>query len=340
MDSVKLLGLTLGSLILTGTLIVPFIDFLYKVKLRRQDQKTVDIFNKPTPLFDKYNGWKVGTPFGGGIVIIGVVTLLSLWSYGIFNANASFWEVFVLIFSLVGFGILGLYDDLKKLVGNTTKSPIFGLRFRHKFILQLGLSFIISLIIYFKLGYSSIFVRGFGLLDLGYIYILVSMFAITSFVNAFNIADGLDGLASGLLLICLGAFLAISSSQLDQTLAIFIAILIGSVAAFLYFNIYKARIWLGDVGSMSLGATLAVIGLLNGKIIALAIIGGVFVIEVGSSFLQLASKKYFGKKIFPVAPFHLYLLKRGWEEPKIVMRAWLLGFFFAILGLFIAAFSK
>ena len=166
------------------------------------------------------------------------------------------------------------------------------------------------------------------------------MFAIVSFVNAFNIADGLDGLAPGLLLICLGAFLAISSTALDSTLAIFIAILIGSVSAFLYFNIYKARIWLGDVGSMSLGASLAVIGLLNNKILALAVIGGVFIIEIGSSLLQILSKKYLGRKIFPVAPFHLLLLKRGWEEPKIVMRAWLLGFFFAVLGLFIAVLSK
>lgn len=340
MDQVKLLGLTLLSMLATGILIIPFIDFLYKVKLQRQNQKTVDMFNKPTPLFDKFNGWKVGTPFGGGALIIGVVTVLSLWSYGIFNVTASIWEVFVLLFAFVSFGVLGFYDDMKKLVDNPKKYAIFGLRFRHKFLLQWGLAFIISIILYFKLGYASIFIRGFGQLDLGFIYIFVAMFAIVSFVNAFNITDGLDGLAPGLLLICLGAFLAISSSQLDQTLAIFIAILIGSVAAFLYFNIYKARIWLGDVGSMSLGATLAVIGLLNSKILALVVIGGVFVLEIASSLIQLLSKKYLKRKIFPVAPFHLLLLKRGWEEPKIVMRAWLVGFFLAVLGLFIATLSK
>src|SRR4029078_9949859 len=107
-------------------------------------------------------------------------------------------------------------------------------------------------------------------------------------------------------------------------LGIFIAILMGSVAAFLYFNIFPARIWLGDVGSLSLGAVLAVIGLLTGKILALAVIGGIFVIEVGSSLIQLLSKKYFGRKIISASPFHLYLQHRGWEEPKIVMRSWLL----------------
>lgn len=330
------MGLTLLSIFLTGILIIPFIDFLYKLKFRRQVQKTKDIFNKPTPVFDKYSKWKVGTPFGGGILIITVVTILSLWSYGLLNVAAPLWEIFVLLFTFISFGILGFYDDIKKLVGKNHSSPFFGLSFRYKFLLQWILAFIISLVLYFKLGYSFIFITGLGLIDLGFLYIIIATLAIVSFVNAFNIADGLDGLAPGLLIICLGAFLAISSTQLDQTLAIFISILIGSVSAFLYFNIYKARIWLGDSGSMALGASLAVVGLLTGKIFALAVIGGVFVIEVGSSLIQLLGKKYLGHKIFPVAPFHLLLQRRGWEEPKIVMRAWLFGFFFAILGLYIA----
>ncbi|MBI1982439.1 MAG: phospho-N-acetylmuramoyl-pentapeptide-transferase [Candidatus Levybacteria bacterium] len=308
----QLLGLTILSFFITGILLFPFIDFLYSKKLQRQKQKTRDIFNNRTPLFDKFNAWKVGTPFGGGILIILVVSVLTLWV-----------------------GLLGLYDDIKKLI-NGRKTVFFGLRFRHKFLIQWILALIIATVLYAQLGYSFVFVRGFGLADIGLLFIPFAAFVIVSFVNAFNIADGLDGLAPGLLLICLVAFLAISSQQLDQQLGIFIAILMGSVAAFLYFNIYKARLWLGDVGSLSLGAALAVIGLLTGKIIALGIIGGVFVIEIGSSLIQILGKKFLRKKIFPVAPFHLYLLKRGWEEPKIVMRAWLFGFFFAVLGLYLA----
>jgi phospho-N-acetylmuramoyl-pentapeptide-transferase len=124
--------------------------------------------------------------------------------------------------------------------------------------------------------------------------------------------------------------------MLDSFLAIFIAILIGSVLAFLYFNVYPARIWLGDVGSLSLGAVLAVIGLLTGKIPAVGLIGGVFVIEVASSLIQILGKKYLGRKLLPIAPLHLYFQKKGWEEPKIVMRAWLLGALFAMLGLYLA----
>jgi phospho-N-acetylmuramoyl-pentapeptide-transferase len=292
------------------------------------------MFNNPTPTFDKFNNWKVGTPFGGGILIIIVVSVLTLWAYGILDTDVKTWEVIAIMLTFIGFGALGFYDDIKKLVNG--HGGFFGLRFRHKFIIQWILALAVASILYFKLGYFYIFIRGFGLAYFGFLFIPFAAFVIVAFANAFNIADGLDGLASGLLLICLGAFLAITSNQLDQPLGIFIAVLMGSIGAFLYFNIYKARIWLGDVGALSLGAVLGVIGLLTGKIIALAFIGGVFIIEIASSLIQIISKKFFHKKVFPVSPFHLLLMKKGWDEPKIVMRAWLLGFLFAILGLYIA----
>lgn len=106
--------------------------------------------------------------------------------------------------------------------------------------------------------------------------------------------------------------------------------------AFLYFNIYPSRIFLGDSGSLSFGATFAVVGLLLGKAFVLPIIGAVFVIEIGSSLLQLLSKKFLKKKLFPVAPFHLWLQLRGWEEPKIVMRAWVVAIITAVFGLMVA----
>src|ERR1700722_9571020 len=332
---IQLLGLMLSSSLITVILLVPFIDFLYKVKLRRHSQVTKDMFNKRTPLFDKFNSWKVGTPFGGGLLIIVIVTIWTSWSYGIFNVKINPWEVFVIFFSCISFGVLGFYDDLKKLASPGSEK-FFGLRFRFKFIIQWILALIIATVFYFQLHYDFIFIHGLGQIFLGFLFIPFAAFVIVAFVNAFNITDGLDGLATGLLIICLLSFLAISSVQLDAPLGIFIAVLIGSTASFLYFNIYKARLWLGDVGSLSLGAALAVTGLLTGKAFALMIIGGVFVLEVGSSMIQLLSKKYLGRKMLPAAPLHLYLLKRGWEEPKIVMRAWLVGFLLAVLGVFIA----
>ena len=329
-----LLGLMLSSFFITAILIVPFIDFLYKIKLRRYKQVTRDMFDNKTPLFDKFNAWKVGTPFGGGILIIVVTLIWTLWAYGIFNIKSSPWELFVILFSFISFGLLGLYDDLKKLVPGQEK--FFGLRFGHKFIIQWTLALIISSVFYYQLHYDFIFIHGIGKLFLGFLFIPFGAFVIVAFANAFNITDGLDGLASGLLIICLLAFMAINSILLDQPLGIFIAVLVGSVAAFLYFNTYKARLWLGDVGSLSLGAALAVTGLLTGRVFALVIIGGIFVVEIGSSLIQIMGKKYLGRKLLPVAPLHLYLLKKGWEEPKIVMRAWVVGFLLAILGIFIA----
>lgn len=330
----RLLGLILFSFTVTAILLVPFIDFLYRIKLRRAHQATRDMFNKRTPLFDKFNSWKVGTPFGGGLLIILIVTVCTFWSYGIFNTRVLPWEIFVLFFAFVSFGVLGFLDDFKKLVGGAEN--LFGMRFRHKFIIQWTLALIIAFVFYTQLHYDFVFIHGFGRLFLGALFVPFAAFVIVSFVNAFNITDGLDGLASGLLLICLVAFLVINSAALDESLGIFLAVLLGSVTAFLYFNIYKARLWLGDVGSLSLGAVLAVTGLLTGKALALMIIGGVFVVEVGFSLIQLLGKKFLGRKILPAAPMHLYLQNRGWEEPKIVMRLWLIGFVLAVLGVFIS----
>lgn len=329
------LGLLILSFALTAFLIVPFIDFLYKLKFRRQKQKTLDAFAKSTPIFDKLHGWKAGTPIGGGVLIIGVTTFLTLWSYGFLSLEVNPWEVLILLFTFLSFGLLGFSDDVKKIF-KSQNSNFFGLRLRYKLLLQIILALIIGATLYFKLGYDFINVRWFGAFQIGPLFILLSAFVIVAFTNAFNITDGLDGLASGLLMICLFSFWFLAATLLDPTLSIFIAVWLGSLIAFLYFNIFPARIWLGDVGSLAFGATLAVVGLLTGKIIALAVIGGVFVLEVGFSLAQLLAKKFLGRKVFAVSPLHLWLQNRGWEEPKIVMRAWLAGVMLAIFGLWIA----
>ncbi|MBI3980377.1 phospho-N-acetylmuramoyl-pentapeptide-transferase [Candidatus Microgenomates bacterium] len=331
----QLLGLLLLSFLITSILIVPFIDLLYKFKLRRKRQVTRDAFEKLTPIFDKFHGWKVGTPVGGGLLVIVVVSILTLWTYELFGFSPKFWEVFVILFTFISFGLLGLYDDIRKTFGYK-HDGLFGLRLRFKLLFQIVLSLIIGLIFYYKLGFDFINIHWFGKIEIGILFIPLTSFVVVSFANAFNITDGLDGLASGLLVICLIAFWAISSTLLDPTLGIFISLWIGSVLAFLYFNVFPARIWLGDVGALSFGATLAVVGLLTGKIAAVGVIGGVLVAEVGSSLLQLLSKKFTGKKLFLAAPLHLWFQNKGWPEPKIVMRFWLVGILFAIFGVWIA----
>lgn len=331
----KIFGFSILSFALTAILLVPFIDFLYKIKLQRNHTKSLDMFHKTTPILDKFSAWKVGTPFGGGLLIILVTTILTLWTYGLFAVEVKFWELFVLLFAFIGYGALGFYDDLKKILNKRTEG-FFGLSFRYKFLLQWILALIIGAVFYYQLGYSFVYLHFFGQVQLGIFFIFFAAFVIVSFVNAFNVTDGLDGLSAGVFLIAMIAFLTISNSILDSFLALFIAILVGSVAAFLYFNIFPARLWLGDVGSLALGAAFAVIGLLTGKTAAVAVIGGVVVIEVGSSLIQILGKRFLGRKLLPVAPIHLYLLQKGWGEPKIVMRGWLFALIFAVIGLYIA----
>ena len=332
-----------SSFLLNFILIVPFINFLYQLKFQRQQQKTKDFLDRPTPIFDRFNKHKHGTPIGGGILILLTTVFVFFFfilMYSIFKKNifsnypSAISETMIIILSFLSFGILGFLDDFKKIFP-LKKGQFFGLRFRHKFVIELILSLIISYLLFFNLKISIIYIPFFGVFDISYFYILFSSFVILAFANAVNVADGLDGLASGILLFALMGFWVISRSILDVPTSLFIAAWLGGLMAFLYFNIYPARIFLGDTGSLSFGATFAVIGLILGKAFALPIIGGVFIIEIGSSLIQIVGKKYFHRKILPVAPFHLYLQKKGWEEPKIVFRAWLATIILAIFGLWL-----
>ena len=189
-----------------------------------------------------------------------------------------------------------------------------------------------------RLGVTAVTVPFLGTWELGWLFVPLFAFVVVATGNAVNISDGLDGLACGLLLICLAAFCFLSFQIFDTPLTILTSIWIGALIAFLYFNVYPARVFLGDTGAMAFGALMAVVGLMLGKIIALAFIGGIFILEVGSSLLQMLSKAWRGKKLFRVAPVHLWLQDRGWEEPKIVMRAWLAQLVLAIFGLWLATF--
>jgi phospho-N-acetylmuramoyl-pentapeptide-transferase len=341
----QILGLILLSFFVISILLVPYINLLYRIKFIRQKQKTKDMFDVRTPIFDRLHGHKAGTPVGGGALIILVVTVLYLAitylnpHMGISRTSVYPFkkEVEILLFTFLSFGALGLMDDLRKTFG-FNHAKFWGLRFRFKFVAQWILALIIASMLYFNLGISIVNVRYFDIFNLGIFYIPFAAFIIVSFTNAVNISDGLDGLAAGLLVICLIAFLVMSASILDTTLSVFLGLWIGALIAFLYFNIWPARIIMGDVGALSFGATLAVTGLLLGKPLGLAIIGGMFVLEITSSLVQILSKKIRHKRVFDVAPLHLWVQHKGWQEPKIVFRFWLAQAIFAIFGLWLSLF--
>lgn len=349
MTSPNLLPLVLGiiifSFLVTSLLVVPFINFLYKMKLTRKKEAPK---SGTIPIFDKLHDIKAGTPVGGGILLILIITILFAILFPLASRmgvyiQSSFdlkYELFIVFFTFISFGLIGLSDDLVKIFGKPRKGLKglwFGLGRWQKFGLQWFFALLIGYAIYKHLGVQILHIPFISkTLNLGPLYIPFAAFTIVAFTNAFNITDGLDGLASGLLLICLTVFGVIVAGRLDTPLSLFIALWIGSLIAFLYFNVWPARIFLGDSGALSFGATLAVIGLLTGSIVALVIIGGIFVIEIASSAIQIIGWKFLKRAILPLSPMHNTFLLIGWEESKIVFRAWLAGIILAIFGLWLA----
>lgn len=339
-----ILGLLLFSFICTSIAIVPFINLLYKLKFQRAKQITRDAFGILTPIFDKFHSIKAGVPVGGGLLVILIVSLLFAFILPLLSVfgvhitsiyNNTQAEVNIIFFTFLSFGFLGLYDDIKKFF-KFEQTGFFGLRMKHKLLFQIGLGLIISCLLYFQLGIDFVNVPFIDNFHMSWLFIPFATFTIVAFANAVNITDGLDGLAAGNLMISLFGLWFLSASILDVPLSVFIALWLGSLISFLYFNVYPARIFMGDVGSLAFGATLAVVGILLGKVAALVIISSFFVMEITTSFLQLMSKKFRKKKIFPAAPFHLTLQQYGWEEPKIVQRAWLVQIMLTIFGIWLA----
>lgn len=336
---VELLGLILISFVITSFLLVPFIDLLFYLKRRYRKQIHEAKVDSLTPIHNQLlKGKDLDVPVGGGILVIALVIILtSVFLYFTrYKFNA---EVIMLFATLIVFGAVGFLDDAKKLF-MPLSGKYSGIRMRYLLLLQLIFATAISLGLFYLVGLNNIFIPILGNIVLGWWYIPLSTFVIVAFTNAMNISDGLDGLSTGLLMICLFAFLALASSVFDQNLAAFTGIWLGCLIAYLYFNVYPARVYLGDAGAFGFGAALAVIGLLTGKILGLAIIGGVYVVIILTSLIQLLSKRFLGRKIFPVAPIHMWLKYIGWEEPKIVTRLWLAGIMFAIFGLWLALLSK
>lgn len=341
---IELLGLILASFFITSFLLVPFIDLLFYLKrsprfnpiLGKASTKMADT---ATPIHNQLLAGKdINTPVGGGILVIPAVVILSAAAL-LLTKHRIDSSILVLYFTLLSFGLIGFLDDLRKIFVSFS-GKYAGIRGRYLIILQTIVAIIVALLLYYVVGLNNIFIPVVGNIILGWFYIPLAVFAILAFTNAYNISDGLDGLSTGLLTICLFAFLALVSSVLNQDLAIFVGVWIGALIAYLYFNVFPARIYLGDAGAFGFGATLAVLGLLTGKILGLAVIGGVFVVIILSSLVQMFSKRILKRKILPVAPIHMFLKYIGWEEPKIVVRLWLAGGIFAILGLWLALLSS
>lgn len=315
-----------------------FIRFLYKNKIGKQIRDTASTGEKAT-LFQKLHLKKKGTPTMGGILIwgttIAVVIISRLASaVGIFDRSLlNRKETWLPIFTLLTTAILGAVDDYFNIRG-LGKSK--GINIKPKMFWLVTLASLGALWFHYKLGYDQIHLPFFNDVPIGLWYIPLFILVIVSTSNAVNFTDGLDGLAGGLLVISFSAFGIIAFTKGLIILAAFCGVIAGATLAFVWFNIPPAKFFMGDTGSLSLGATLGVIAMLTDSVAVLPIIGFIFVIETLSIIIQLTSKKLFNKKVFSIAPLHHHLEHNGWSEPTVVMRFWIIGGLSAALGVILS----
>ncbi|OGJ57386.1 phospho-N-acetylmuramoyl-pentapeptide-transferase [Candidatus Peribacteria bacterium RIFCSPLOWO2_12_FULL_55_15] len=316
-----------------------FVTFLRSHRIGKQLRvETID-GREPT-MFRKYHESKFGTPTMGGILIWGAIVLTVFFSrvlsfFGVVEHSLlQRGQVYLPLFVLVFLGTLGAIDDYLNVRG-------VGRRRGLDVLPKISFLFLVALVaaawFYFRLGYDSIAIPFFGDVTLGWWYIPLFVFLIIGTANAVNITDGLDGLAGGLLVIAFGALGVLAYLNGLYILAAFCAVTVGAVAAFLWQNVPPALFFMGDTGSLALGGVLAMIALMIDQVAVLPFIGSVFVLETLSVILQLISKRFrCGKKVFLAAPLHHHFEALNWGESKVTMRLWIIGGFFAFLGIVLA----
>ena len=236
--------------------------------------------------------------------------------------------------------LVGLFDDWLDVKGKGVMGG-GGLTVTYRLLTYAFIALVGATWFYFKLDWTVLHVPFLGSFEIGWWYIPFFVFVIIASAFSVNESDGLDGLAGGLLLFAFASYGVISFSLGRYDLATFCGVIIGSLMAFLWFNINPARFFMGDTGAMSLGVTLGVIAMLTNYALLLPIIGFLFVMESLSVILQVLSKKLRnGKKIFISAPLHHHFQGKGWTEPKIVMRFWIIAGVSSSIGLILFLFDK
>lgn len=309
-----------------------FTDFLYKNRLGKKIRQT-GFDEKKAPIFYSLHKHKENTPTMGGILIwvtTAVVTMLM---------NLSRSQTWLPLFALVTTGLVGAVDDLMNIYSVGPNSG--GMRFRWKLVLFVAIALVGAWWFYVKLGWNIISVPGLGSYEIGFWYLPLFVLVLVWMAFCANEADGLDGLAGGVVASSIGAFAVIALVQGKVELAAFCGTLLGALLAFLWFNVYPARFFMGDTGATALGMILGVLAFLTDTVVLLPLISLILFVEGGSAVAQILSKKFRGgQKIFISAPIHHHLEAKGWPEPKIVMRFWIISAIAAILGLFVFLVSR
>ncbi len=307
------------------TPIYTFFAYRYKFwKLSRTTSATGEVLEVIARLRTR----RPNIPTMAGVIILVAVTAVTV----LFNLDRQ--QTWLPLAALLGGGIVGLIDDIINVRGKG--GGVAGLRSPIKFAMITAVAAIGAWFFYYKLGYTAAHIPFVGDIALGWLLIPLFILVVVSTGNAVNISDGLDGLAGGLLMSAYGTFGIIAALQGNFGIAAFCMTVVGSLLAYVWFNIPPARFFMGDAGSFALGTALGVVAMLTDTLFLLPIIGLVFVAEAGSSLTQILSKKIFHRKIFISAPFHHHLEAIGWPKTKVTMRFWIVGQVCAALGIILA----
>ena len=328
----------------------PFlIKFLYKYKCWKKKPREETIGGEKTPIFTKFHAIKeINTPRMGGILIWATVLIISIIIFiadyffpNSFPAKLNFIsrsQTWLPLFTLISASILGLVDDLL-VINNRGKYIGGGMRFKVRLALITLIAAIGAWWFYFKLEWTTIYIPFHGNIEIDGLYLLLFILVMLATFST-GVIDGLDGLSAGVLAPIFASFGVIAYSQGLYDLTALIAIIIGALITYLWFNVHPAKFYMGETGIMGLTVTLAVIAFLTNAVLFLPIIGFILVIESASVIIQLLSKKIRGKKIFLSAPIHHHFEAIGWPESKITMRFWILSGVFSGLGLILFFLSK
>ena len=323
--------LALGGFLFSMVLTPFYTHFAYKYKFwKKQKQTTVD--GKDLPVMRKLHAHKFKHVFPTMAGLVGVVAVTAVtW---IFNLDRG--QTWLPLVGFLGGAFVGVIDDCINIFG--TGRGAAGLRGPVKFALITGVGIALGWFFAAKLGWTTILVPFLGNIEVGIVgMILIFAFAVVATSNAVNISDGLDGLSGGLSMLAYAAFGVIALFQGQILLFGFCMTVVGWLLSYIWFNVPPARFMMGDTGSFALGSGLGVVAMMTNSFFLLPIIGLPFVVEAGSSLIQLASKKFLHRKIFISAPLHHHLEALGGGEAKIVMRFWIIAGVCAILGIFLAA---
>lgn len=339
----KILFLATLSFLLAFAFTPVLTHALYKYRMGKSIRSAVT-----APMFAKIHAKKAGVPTMGGILmwftpLVLAAAFFIAWAVdpGHFLGKLNFLsrsETWLPLFALVAAGLIGLVDDYLNVRGIGSHGG--GIHIRHRLPIYAVIAAVGAWWFFTKLEWNYLHIPFIGDQPIGWLYIPLFILVIVGTSFSVNQTDGLDGLAGGTLASAFGAYAVIALLQGQTDLAAFCAVVMGALLAFLWFNIFPARFIMGDTGAMALGVTLGVVAMLTDSALLLPVIGIVFVAEAVTTIVQLTSKRLFGRKVFLIAPIHHHFEAKGWPEPKVVMRFWLISWIAAAAGIIIALLDQ